>query len=112
MQTPISLKHLADKILNISDNDNVMTVTPDNVSSFNESEKYDKIFTDCMTLLEQTVKPNEWQLISRMMLMLSEHGRAAAIARLGCLSAHSDRDIRREFIDKGYIESVIYLPQH
>ena len=112
MKTPISLKHLADKILNVSDNDNVMTITSDNVSSLNESEKYEKIFTDCMTLLDLTAKPNEWQLISRMLLMLSEHGRAAVIARLGCLSAHSDRDIRREFIDKGYIESVIYLPQH
>lgn len=112
MKTPISIKHLADKILNVSDNDNVMTITTENVPALNESEKYDKIFTDCMLLLEQTVKPNEWQLISKMMPMLSEHGRAVVIARAGCLSAHSDRDIRRSFIDNGYIESVIYLPQH
>lgn len=96
------------------------------------NSKYDKIFCDCrigvrMSYLKMSIAQNptikdvlgkvpynasgEWAYALAILQRLEKHGRAVEIMMSGSTFIESDRNLRKYFIDKGYIESIIILPK-
>ncbi len=94
--------------------------------------KYDKIFCDCgfgrtMGDLTKSIFQNpsikavisnlprgasgEWAYVLTMIQRLEKHGRSIGIMGNGVTFRELDRPLRKYLIDRGYIESVIILPE-
>lgn len=55
-------------------------------------------------------KHSDWGFISLVMNQLKEHGRAVVISSFAIETRKADEDIRKHFIEQGYLEEVIVLP--
>ncbi len=98
------------------------------------NSKYDKIFCDCgfgvrmsdlkisiaQIVQDPTIKDvlskvsynasGEWAYALAILQRLEKHGRAIQIMGSGSTFNELDRPLRKYFIDRGYIESIIILP--
>lgn len=97
-----------------------------------DDRKYDKIFSNCgfgisMGFLAKSISQNpsirdvlsklprsasgEWAYNLAMIQNLEENGRAIGIMGNGATFRDSDWRLRKYFIDRGYVETVIILPE-
>jgi len=96
------------------------------------NNKYDKIFCDCglgvrMSDLKMSIVQDpaikdllskvpyyasgQWAYALAILQRLEKHGRAIEIMGSGSTFNELDRPLRKYFIDRGYIESIIILPK-
>ncbi|MBR7039040.1 MAG: N-6 DNA methylase [Oscillospiraceae bacterium] len=52
----------------------------------------------------------DWYFNTAILNCLAEHGRAVAVTVNGCMWNGADREVRRFFLESGFIEAVIALP--
>ena len=101
-----------------------------NVLRINLAKKYDKVFCnqpfnirlepedyECANKNNRIVEEefnkritSDWIFVSEVINSLNETGKGAIIVPNGCLYKLPDANIRRELVEKGYIECVISLP--
>lgn len=82
-------------------------------------EKFDRIFSNFPFGVRRkdldescrNASSSDWMFAEKIMECLRENGKAAAILTNGSTWNLCDREIRRLFVEKGYIETVIALPE-
>ncbi len=83
-------------------------------------EKFDKIFSNFPFGMRRrdlddscrNASSADWMFAEKIMECLHENGRAAAVLTNGSTWNLCDREMRRAFIENGYIETVISLPEN
>lgn len=77
-----------------------------------ENDQYKESLLERTGILTDVTATSDWLFCSALLSCLKENGKAVAVVTNGTTMNLQDRHIRKLFLEKGYIETVIRLPRN